>query len=302
MNIIISSLSEIKKAGTGTDLDSSKLFIAKSIENSASLLMNIQLIGNGIYPLIATQKNSLEKNDFYGYQLSSRVSVPNGEYTFKIGNLEIESFIIQGEKTFIDEHEPIYIIGRQINPITAQIVAEDANSQQFTFYIKKKYDGVSFVDESKAIYADYIPVNKEDLPLNTNFLSDRLAIVYENAIPPHEQESEWILLKWSLPYLATKTAGVVNFQISVINAYGDNREYTWQTLPSSFKVSKNLAPRGDTILTPEETTILSELIDDVNEIKEDVNALEVFVGNQADDDLGNDFEILISGGSAPSEE
>jgi len=62
--------------------------------------------------LIATQKNSLEKNDFYGYQLSSRVSVPNGEYTFKIGNLEIESFIIQGDETLIDEHEPIYIIGR----------------------------------------------------------------------------------------------------------------------------------------------------------------------------------------------
>lgn len=302
MNIIISSLSEIKKTGTGADLDSAKLFIAKSIENSASLLMNIQLIGNGIYPLIATQKDSLEKNDFYGYQLNSRVFVPNGEYIFKIGNLEIESFIIQGDKTLIDEHEPIYIIGRQINPIAAQIVAEDANSQQFTFYIKNKYDGVSFIDESKAIYADYIPVNKEDLPLNTNFLSDRLAVVYEDIMPPYGQESEWILLKWSLPYLATKTAGVVNFQISVINAFGDSREYTWQTLPSSFKVSKNLAPRGDTVLTPEETSILADLIDDVNEIKEDVNALEVFVGNQADDDLGNDFEILISGGSAPSEE
>jgi len=41
MNIIISSLSEIKKTGTSADLDSAKLFIAKSIENSASLLMNI---------------------------------------------------------------------------------------------------------------------------------------------------------------------------------------------------------------------------------------------------------------------
>jgi hypothetical protein len=118
MNIVISSLDEIKITGTSSDLDSAKLFIAKSIDDKTSLLSNILLEGNGFYPLIAVPSTALAKNDFEGYRLTSRINIPNGTYTFRIGALSIESFVVESNETLIDEHEPVYVIGRKINPIT----------------------------------------------------------------------------------------------------------------------------------------------------------------------------------------
>ena len=130
MNIIISSLSDIKKTGNCTDLDSAKLFISKDIqgEDLNILLSTIKLIGSGSYYLNAVLNTSLEKNDYFGYRLYSKVPVNNGNYTFEIGSLSIEGFEVQGNEELIDQHDPIYIIDRKINPITTTIVAEDANS------------------------------------------------------------------------------------------------------------------------------------------------------------------------------
>jgi hypothetical protein len=77
--------------------------------------------------------------------------------------------------------------------------------------MKKKYDGISFVDESKAIYIDYIPVDKSALPENANFLSDKAIVITENVLPPNGQENEWILIQWNLPPQATAEAGTVKF-------------------------------------------------------------------------------------------
>lgn len=347
MNIVVSSLKDIKLTGTGNsgskDLDSAKLFLAKSIEDNSGLLSNIRLTkGEITYPLIAVESPALEKTEYYGFRLTSRTSIPSGFYTFHIGNrngnekpLECE-IEIENNEYLVDEHEAIYIIGRQINPITTQVVAEDLNSQQFTFYIKKKYDGVSFITEDKLIYADFIPVNKADLPEGVNFLSESLKVISDDVLPPDGQENEWIMLQWDLSYAATKTAGTVRFQISVINANGE-RDYTWQTLPSQFIVSANLAKRGD-IVTPSrpepnpggEDADLNELMEiieqtqqqvenlqqdvvdvktDVNKVKTDVvdvqtdvGNLETLMGYQSNDDETDDKEILFVAGRPEEDE
>lgn len=305
MNIIISSLSEIKKIGTSTDLDSAKLFISKSIleTDRSKMLLNIFLNGNGgTYPLIASQSSSLEKNDYYGYFLNSRVNIEDGTYTFSIDTLSLDGFVILGNEKLIDEHDPIYIIGRQINPVKTQILAQDFKSQQFTFYIKKKYDGISFLDSSKRIYVDYIPVDRNDLILEDGstieFLSDEIKEKIEIQ-PPHGQEGEWLALKWDLPYPATKMAGSVRFALSVIDSSNDARAYTWQTLPSSFTVSKNIGLRNNIVLTPEEESQLQGLIDEVDSLRQDVDAIDAYLGEQTDTDPGNDEEIVWGGGGAP---
>ena len=311
MNIIVSSLNDIKKTGICTDLDSAKLFLSKKISNTdlENLLLNIRLQNNGTYFLIASPSSALEKNDYLGYRLYSKTNIPNGSYSFKIGNLSIENFEVESNEKLIDQHDPIYIIDRKINPVTTTIVAEDANSQQLTFYINKKYDGVSFIDDgSKSIYADYIPLDlkkqKEEGKISEeiNFFSSKLNIIHENVEPPVGRVGEWIILKWDLPYEATKLAGIIHFAISVIDKTGDTRTYTWQTLPSSFVVSQNLAKRGDIVLSPEETSRLTELVAQVNTLQTDVNNLEAFLGNQTDDESDNDTEVIIGGGGALREE
>lgn len=308
MNIIISSLSEIKKTGVSQDLDSAKLFISKTLSNSEKdrLLSEIKLEGNGTYFLTAISTPTLDKNDYFGYFLTSDTFIPNGTYTFIIGELKIDSFEVLSNEELIDQHNPIYIIDRKINPITTTIVAQDVNSQQLTFYINKKYDGISFIDNSKTIYADYIPLNLQDLiakgviPSETTFLSDKVNIVSDDVQTPDKQNREWIMLQWNLPPLATQLSGSVKFAISVVDSSGDNTAYVWQTLPSAFTVSANLAKRSEIIISsPEDQPVLSELANQVNALQQDVDNLEVFLGNQSDDISDNDQEIIISGGGAP---
>ena len=305
MNIIISSLSEIKKTGVSSDLDSAKLFISKLIPND-QLLSTIKLEGNGVYFLTAVPSSSLDKNDYFGYFLTTDTFIPNGTYTFVIGDLSIDSFVLENNEQLIDQHNPIYIIDRKINPVTTTIVAEDVNSQQLTFYINKKYDGISFIDESKTIYVDYIPLNLKELiengivPKETTFLSDKVQVISEDVYAPDKQNREWIMLQWNLPPFATKINGTVNFAISVVDKFGDNSAYVWQTLPSSFVVSKNLAKRPEiVIVSPEDPPILSNLVDQINDLQQDVTSLEVLLGNQSDEDPSNDEEVIIGGGGAP---
>ena len=123
MNIVISSLG-INKTGVSSDLDSAKLFIEKSINNQKELIAEILLSNeSSSYPLFAEQSSALEKNEFFGYRLVSRVSVPSGTYSLKIGDYKLDDFVIEEQETLIDEHDPVYIIGRKINPIKTEVVA-----------------------------------------------------------------------------------------------------------------------------------------------------------------------------------
>ena len=121
--------------------------------------------------------------------------------------------------------------------------------------------------------------------------SDKITNITELTESPNGQEGEWLLLRWDVPYDATKLAGTVRFALSVLAKDGDARTYTWQTLPSSFTVSANIGLRSSNIYIPpqEEATIVQR-----------VNDIETFIGFQSDDDPSNDNEIIISGGGAPS--
>ena len=306
MNIVISSLNSIKLTGLQTgsqDLDSAKLFIAKTISEEA---IDITLKkGTETYPLIKTLSPALEKNDYLGYKLSSRIHVPDGMYTISATNISATATVeLINNQELVDEDDAILVIGRNINPVMTQVVAQDINSQQLTFYIKRKYDGISFLtteeaEEHKEVYFDYIPVDPADLPDGKAFLSDRAIVISEDIIPPNGQEGEWIMLKWNLSSIATKTAGVVKFAISVTDQFGDERSYTWQTLPSSFTVYPNLGFRTGITITPAEESVFTELVNNVRVLKDDVNAIEEFLGDQTDTDPDNDEEILFVGGGAP---
>lgn len=300
MNIIISSPENIKTTGISTDLDSAKLFISKTLNADQ---INISLTdGTNTYPLIKKPSIGLEKTEYRGFLLSTIVTIPPGVYTVSIefsetnNKITLQDFVITDSQGLIDEHEPILVIGRNINAITTTILAQDVNSQQFTFYIHKKYDGISFLDDTKKIYFDFIPVDKEDLIINGKevpFLTEPATeIISRNVLPPNGQTGEWIILKWNLPYVATKKAGIVRFAISVIDQSGDSRSYTWQTFPSSFSISANIGQRGDEVVVPEGESIFSNLVNRVTDI-------EKTLGNQTNDLLDDNVEIEINAGGAP---
>lgn len=314
MNIIITSLSADKIAITGlttatVDIDSTKLFIQNDVDNQSDILIQLQNESSN-YPLAKVAVAELDKNEYKGYRLVSDINIPNGVYSIQVlsGSLIItldSQITLENQQYLADEEEPVYVIGRKINPIKTEVVAQDVGSQCFTFYIRKKYDGISFLDDTKKIYVDYIPVNKEDLIVVTedgeeysvNFLSDHITEIYP-ILPPHGREGEWLALKWHLPYKATKTAGVVKIAISVIDVSGDARTYTWQTAPGSFKVSPNLGFRKEIVLTPEEESVLTTLVENVSVLQEDVSSIESALGHQTDGDSSNNEDIFFSGGNA----
>lgn len=306
MNIIISSLDANGIHFTGpieaVDIDSLKLFISKKIKNTDSIL--IELVGNQLtYVIEKVRKTSLEKNDYYGFQLLSRVPVLNDSYQVVIkyndDSIPCGTITVENKQQLEDEHDPVLVVGRKIGEITSPIVAQDANSQQIEFFIKRKYDGISFLDESKIIYIDYVPVDKKTSKGEpVEFLSDKIKEIFE-VQPPAGYEGEWLLLKWTLPYEATRLAGEVKYAISVIDMSNDTRIYTWQTFPSSFVVHENIGFRQEIVLTPEDESKLTELVREINTLKENVLDIENILGYQTDSDSDNDVEIIFSGGTAP---
>ena len=303
MNIIIESLSSVRQTGSSHDFDSLKIFISKSITEAESMTFTLQNIdNNNLYPIEKIKVKSLEKNNYFGYSVSSEFWIPAGRYRLlSAPSVPQATFdIIVDDSTLIDEHEPILVIGRRINTVNTPIIAQDAGSQQLSFYIKKKYDGISFDDPSKKIMFDYIPVDKTLLEKDGKtlaFLSSRATKISGNVIPPAGQSGEWLLLKWDLPYSATKDAGIVQFAISVIDSAWDTRNYTWQTFPSSFTVSPNLGFReGAPEITEEEVSVVRELADRVNATESSIIAIEDKLGNQTDGDSSNDTDIVFDGG------
>lgn len=307
MNIIIESLNSIRLTGTSTDLDSAKLFVHKSIDNAEQIIISLIDASQQEYVLDKTLFKELEKTYYLGYQLTPTCNIPAGTYSIKASrdnlNLLLPEVRISETNALIDEHEPTRITGRKIGPVDTKIIAQDLNSQQLTFYIKQKYDGVSFVDDSKKVMFDYIPLDPQDLIDATpdgaptlSFLSSEAIVIKDNVIPPKGQTGEWMLLKWNLPYYATKKAGVVKFAISVIDKQNEYR-YLWQTESSSFTVQPNLAFRSGAIVPPPEDVVIPEELEDLTER---VNDLEAFLGYQTDDNAANDMPIILGGGSAAS--
>ena len=308
MNIIISSLDANGMKVTGAsqaDINSAKLFIAKSL-NVTPLRLEL-ILDNFVYSLNVTSSPSYDKASFYAYGLSASYSIPLDNYKVKLyyqskakvnESLALEDTIAL-MNNLEDEHIIFAISDRTIAKVTTQIIAEDRHSQQISFSLKKLYDGISFLNEGKKIYVDYIPVGFIPYEIETaegvekiNFLSTEITEKLE--------DGENIILKWNVPSDAMQASGSVKFAISVIDlATG----YVWQTSPSSLTILPNLGKRlSSPIGSTEEISAFAELTAKVNELKEDVAGLEEIVGFQSDGDLSNDKEVIFSGGTTPKEE
>lgn len=286
MNIIISSTGTDGvrfvnyDSSSSYDINKIKLFISKSLNitpsvlelyyNDPSIVDDIEQSPN--YSLQVTQNPALEKNNYFGYELHTDFSVAPQKYEaiLKLNGYELKFVTpLQVFNELEDEHEPVVINDRTIGKINTVIVAEDYCSQQIKFVIKERYDGVSILDANKKIYVDYIPpdfipmVDPLDPNNMINFLSHEIT---EKNIVILDGDN-WVELRWNLPPSATKTQGNVKFAITVIN----NQEpiYIWQTLPSTFTVSANLAKRPTIpVASAEESTILVETIERINTLED----------------------------------
>jgi hypothetical protein len=281
------------------DIDALKLFVSKQITNDVAITIEKNAHR---FNLTKIRETGFDKNEFTAYRLISEFPV-SGDYSLYVDNTDVGTITLSDGSHLIDEHSPVLVNGRRIGPVTTEIIAQDVYSQQITFLMKKKYDGISFIDEAsyKRLYVDFIPVDKELLKITDEtgkiitipFLSDRIEFAnITTTLAPAGQSGEWVLIKWDLPYAATKDAGTIPFSLSVIDTDSDH-PYIWQTFSSSFTVSPSLGIRQG-INVP--ALIIPEGI-----LEERVAAIEETLGYQTDMALENDRDILFSGGGAPIE-
>ena len=143
----------------------------------------------------------------------------------------------------IDDHATIMIENRTISVIddAFTLVAEDNRSQLITFSIHKYYDGISFLDESKSIYIDYVPAGYKPIDDEPAFFSDEIKTRYVDSTDENR-----IVLEWLVPYGFTQFAGDVLFSLAVIGLDG----YVWQTFPTKVEIKKNLGLRPNSPVTP----------------------------------------------------
>ena len=313
MNIIIVSENTSTVTNeTSTDLDTVRLFIAKTynyIPVEATLRAESEEDGLTVsheYLASIIPAPSLNKKEYLAYTMTSRCAIPLLEYTLTLTETAHTNPLTLSPKITLnnqlaDEHVPIMIIGRNIGTINTPIIAGDRRSQEFTFYIQKKYDGVSFFDDTKEFWADYIPVDfkpPEEFP-DLEFYSSRISEIHEVVL--EDMEGDWLSLKWEVPDEAMAKVGTVKFAISILEKTENGTyPYVWQTAPSSFKVSPALGKRMALPIDPaDDVTAITELINDVEELKTTTSSLNELMGYQADTDSNNDTEVYVGGGGAP---
>ena len=182
-----------------------------------------------------------------------------------------------------DEHLPIQInddrkiISNNHNPL----LKEDSLSQMITFSIDEYYDGISFLDNTKDIYVDYIPPNfdKEAEGQGADFLSDKITFRC-----PDPNAMGRILLQWIVPPRITQDTGIVTYAISVINKA---ENYVWQSLTSTLQVLPNIGKRASSPVIPDipdvpgdepEDDPVTPTPDD-SDLAQRVSELENFVAN-----------------------
>lgn len=311
MNIIISSLNVdgIKILGEDTDIDLIKVYISKnlnitpktfsfSIEEKTSV-EELTFAATYIANLIAIK--DFDKKEYNCYQLVTTNAIPLKNYKI-VFNFEEEgeskSFAylnttIAVQNGLEDQHKIIDISDKRViaNITDTVVVAGDRNSQQLRFRISKCYDGISFIDESKQIFADFIPLDKSLLQIDEStklaFLSDEIT---EIEVDP--ENNDYVILKWNLSPAVTSANGTVEFGISILNK--DNKDYCWQTVPSKFTVVKYLGAR------PDYPVVSPDLPSAYTQLREDVDAIEALLGGQTTEDPSDDTEVLIGGGDASS--
>lgn len=302
MNIIISSLNNMRITGSDSGLDFAKLFIAKSLPYHEDISIKLSAEDQS-FDILKLERQSYEKPEFLGYQLATFVAIPAGEYQVEVyseGRLMgvLPGFILSETAAVVvpDSDPPAYVIGRKIINAPAPIVAQDMNSESITFFIPYDPDL-----QEKLIFIDFIPIDKEDLRQPdgsyASFLSDRAKVLGQNVTVPG-LPGTWLMINWIPSYKATKTAGQLQFAISIIANSGEERAYTWQTEPSYLTVRPNIGLRTGSVLSLEEELIITDLIENVAELRHDVDAIDEFLGDNTDADPTNDRELVVGGGGA----
>lgn len=300
MNIIISSPDNYKITETRTaSIHNTRVYIATDLIDSLDLTNIVLKSADGTYHCSFVAKPDLDKANLHlnGFAIQSQEGcIPAGDYRCEIPGMTTTISIVFTEG-LVDEHAPIYIRDRSIGKIETSVVEGDKNSQQFVFYIQRCYDGVSFLNPSKNIYVDYIPVDtsylvdEEGQPVA--FLSD-LLIVEDTNPEPDLNGRDWVKLIWNLPPEATAKQGTVTFAISV-QGYEQEEDYLWQTLPSSFMVLSNIGKRPPVpVSSSDGLGVINQLQQQVNELETDVRNLES-LDRDGDPDNAN---FIIGGGGA----
>lgn len=203
---------------------------------------------------------------FTAYSLEPEATIPEDDYRIRIS---IEDKIIQissivrlkhsaapapQTEGIFDEHNYLLVNGRTIKVVEdqVQLLAEDENSQEIRFKIRKRYDNVSFLTEDKIVSVDFIPSNwaaikeeiinegTEDFDPEAEFVSDMITKIYEDP-----QNSDYMILCWTVPLIATREAGSLQIALSVMN---DVADYVWQTEPATLTVQPNIGRRNKFVI------------------------------------------------------
>lgn len=150
------------------------------------------------------------------------------------------------------------------------LLEEDCLSECMTFKIEKFYDGVSFFDDSKSIFVDYVPAKFSPEEKDISFFSDEIHSKTEII----ENDISYLLLKWVIPQRALRDAGTLKIALSVQNHSDLENYYIWQTLPASFTIEKNIGNRTSYEATPDTVVSLSSLSEAIKEINDYLNELK----------------------------
>lgn len=202
-----------------------------------------------------------------------------------------------------DDHEPIDIIERAIFYSNSQnvIVAEDNISQLLTFRTERKQEGIDLL--TKVFFFDYISLEDGELyntPLQTP-TSETLG----------EDPTEYILIEVPMLYEHTRKAGSLKFAISAtessLTPEGDepigtgDRQYVWQTLPSTLTIKPNLGKRPSVPNIQNVTTDYEGLITTIDTLAEDIDAIITSDVYNADAGEDNNGEVILDGGTPTGE-
>ena len=188
--------------------------------------------------------------NYIDYKCFSSYTIPTKNYHVTLildDNSAIEIGDINITNDNINDQHPYIVINpnRSITDnSTNTLLQEDSLSQVIRFQIDEYYDGISFLDESKDIYVDYIPPKMyADEGETATFLSDRITKREKDPQIPGK-----IILHWLVPPRVARDAGSVTYAISVVNY---KQAYVWQTLTAKLSVLPNIGKRPYTPVIPD---------------------------------------------------
>ena len=284
MNIIISNTGEVRftqyTSSSVYDINTIKLYVSNTYKVPTSVNLYYEDTESGVGGYLSYDLTVVETGtttNYIQYSLKADMAIPGYNYTvtvkFEDSEIEIENTILITNDVLVDEHSPLEVHERTITVTNNSnvLVAQDSRSQCITFLIKEKYDGISFLDETKEIFVDFIPADYKPGLGDPAFFSD-LIKVREWKPKTNESDEQWIYLKWIVPFAATKTAGDLTIALAVLN----NSTYIWQTVPTKLTVLPNIGLRPAVPVTPDGEPASENLIEYIGTLEDRIKELEEF--------------------------